>query len=410
MATTQPATTRSRRPYRLLWASNAASAVGTGMTVTAIPLVAAVQPDSELVLGVVAAAGILPGLLFAVPAGMAADRFDRRDVLVWADLLRGVVLMLTFIGVVTDSIGVLGLAVATFLIGAGETLFVSASQALVPSLVPSAELDQANGSLQAAEDVGREFIGPPLGSVTFSLVAWLPFAADAVSYVLSAGVLLGIPRQRRLTTNDHDADTVRASAEPSGNGMGEAWRFFRTSRTLEVLCAAMFVLALSGAAVLAQLVLIVRDELAVPEAWYGPTLAVLAIGSTAAGLLAGRLRSAISAKPALVGAVALNALAYMALGATAWWPLGVTALAVWGFAVTFGNITSVGIRQRTIPAPLLGRTMSIFRTSLGAGGLLGALGGAAVAGATSPGALAVLAGAVQIPVVALLAVGLPRQP
>jgi MFS family permease len=396
---------RSRRPYRLLWTSNAASAVGTGMTVTAIPLVAALQPNSELSLGVVAAAGILPGLLFAVPAGIATDRFDRRRILIGADLLRALALTMAFVGVVTDAIGVVTLTLTAFLVGVGETIFISASQAFVPSLVPVEDLDHANGRLQAAEDVGREFVGPPLGSMAFSVAASVPFAIDAVSYVLSAGILLGIPR---TGTSPEASEEPPQDSRPSGVGMADAWRFFRSSRTLEVLCAAMFVLALAGSAVLAQLVLIVREQLDVPDAWYGPTLAVLALGSTVAGLLAGRMREAIPAKMALMGAVAVNALAYLTIGATTWWPVAVTALAVWGFAVTFGNITSVGVRQRIIPPALLGRTMSIFRTALGAGGLVGALGGGAVAAATSPGTLAILAGAIQIPVVALLAIGLPQ--
>jgi MFS family permease len=406
---------RSRRPYRLLWTSNAASAVGTGMTVTAIPLVAAVQPDNELILGVVAAAGILPGLLLAVPAGIATDRFDRRGILIGADLLRALALTVAFVGVLTDRIGVITLTLTAFLVGLGETFFVSASQAIVPSLVPIDDLDDANGRLQAAEDVGREFVGPPLGSIAFSVAASVPFAIDAVSYVLSAGILLGIPRTGTgPEATDPEAGSPEASEKPpqdphpGGVGMADAWRFFRSSRTLEVLCAAMFVLALAGSAVLAQLVLIVRDQLDVPDAWYGPAIAVLALGSTVAGLLAGRMRRAIPAKPALIGAVAVNALAYLTIGATAFWPVAVSAFAVWGFAVTFGNITSVGVRQRIIPPALLGRTMSIFRTALGAGGLVGALGGGAVAAATSPGTLAILAGAIQIPVVALLAIGLPK--
>jgi MFS family permease len=406
MSTTDAALrSRSRRPYRLLWTSNAASAVGTGMTVTAIPLVAALQPNSELSLGVVAAAGILPGLLFAVPAGIATDRFDRRRILIGADLLRALALTMAFVGVVTDAIGVVTLTLTAFLVGVGETIFISASQAFVPSLVPVEDLDHANGRLQAAEDVGREFVGPPLGSMAFSVAASVPFAIDAVSYVLSAGILLGIPR---TGTSPEASEEPPQDSRPSGVGMADAWRFFRSSRTLEVLCAAMFVLALAGSAVLAQLVLIVREQLDVPDAWYGPTLAVLALGSTVAGLLAGRMREAIPAKMALMGAVAVNALAYLTIGATTWWPVAVTALAVWGFAVTFGNITSVGVRQRIIPPALLGRTMSIFRTALGAGGLMGALGGGAVAAATSPGTLAILAGAIQIPVVALLAIGLPQ--
>jgi MFS family permease len=409
------------RAYRLLWISNGASAVGTGMTITAIPLVAAVGADSEVVLGVVAAAGILPGLLFAVPAGMLTDRVDRRMLLVASDLLRAVVVALALVAVALDVVGSVVLALTTFLVGVGETVFVSASQALVPSVVDSADLDEANGRLQAAEDSGREFIGPPLGSWAFSLVHWLPFAADAITYVASAAVLWRLPRAASAPDTAADAtDDITATTtvpvigdaavdEPIPTGMADAWLFFRGSRTLIVLGLSMFVLAMSGAAVLALMVLVIREQLAIGGAWYGPALAVLALGATIAGLAAGRLRRLVAAKPAMISAVGLNAISYLVLGSTHFWPVGLAALALWGFAVTFGNITSVGIRQRTIPSALLGRTMGLFRTSLGAGGLIGALAGGALAASTSSGTVAVVAGLVQLPVVVLLAVGLPAR-
>jgi predicted MFS family arabinose efflux permease len=402
------------RAYRLLWASNAASAVGTGMTITAIPLVASVGVDSEVTLGVVAAAGILPGLLFAVPAGVLTDRVDRRGLLVASDLMRAIVVTLAFIAVALDMAGAAVLALTTFLVGVGETVFISASQAIVPSVVQVADLDEANGRLQAAEDVGREFVGPPIGSWSFTLVNWLPFAADAVTYVLSAAVLWRLPRRSAAEHGGHDDITatttvpaVAAIGAPTRTGMREAWSFFRRSRTLVVLGVSMFVLAMSGSSVLALIVLVVRDQLGIDGAWYGPALAVMALGSTGAGLLAGRLRRLLAVKSAMVIAVAANAISYLILGSTGLWPVGLCAMTLWGFAVTFGNITSVGIRQRTIPGPLMGRTMSLFRTSLGAGGLMGALAGGVLASSTSAATVAVVAGLVQLPVVALLLLGLP---
>lgn len=79
-------TSRFGTAYRRLFAANALSAVGTGMTVSAVPLLASITPPSELLLGVIAAAGLLPGVLLAVPAGVLADRYDRGRMLVVADV------------------------------------------------------------------------------------------------------------------------------------------------------------------------------------------------------------------------------------------------------------------------------------------------------------------------------------
>ena len=386
------------RAYQRLWTANALSAVGTGMTAAALPLLASITPSSELTLGAIAAAGLLPGVLLAVPAGLIADRYDRGLVLVVADLGRAVVVIAAAIALLVGSLPGFVLAAITFLIGSGETVFITASQSAVPSYVAAAHLDDANGRLQVADDVGREFVGPPLGSLIFRLATWIPFVADAVSYIVSAILLLRLPRT-----------VPAASCEPhSPPRMAPAWAYFRRSRTLVVLSAAMFTLSLCGSAVLAMLVLLVRNRFSLDAGWFGPALTVIAIGATIAGLLAGRVRARVPARWAMAGAVAVNAASYVVLGTTTLWPIAAVALFAWGFAVTLGNITSVGIRQRLIPRDLIGRVMGIFRAALGAGGVIGALGGGVLARASSVGTVATVAGLLQLPVVAALAIGLPK--
>ena len=387
----------SGRPFTHLLRANALSAVGTGMTTAAMPLLASIRPPSELLLGIIAAAGLAPGLLLAVPAGMLADRYDRSRVLVLADVARAVVMAVGAVALIVGDLPGAALAVITFLIGAGETVFVTASQSAVPSYVPPSELDHANSRLQVVDDVGREFVGPPLGSLVFRIGTALPFVVDMVSYVVSAVLLTRLP-----AAAPRPMEHERASVS-----MAPAWAFFRRSRPLVVLASAMFILSLSGSGVIAMLVLVVTERLHLDRGWFGAMLTVIAIGATLAGLLTGRLRTRLSARSAMAAAVLLNGVSYIALGTTHWWPVAVVALFAWGFAVTLGNITSVGIRQRMIRADLMGRVMGLFRTALGAGGVIGALGAGVLAGATSVGTVAVLAGALQLPVVIAVSLALP---
>lgn len=389
--------------YSRLFAANALSAVGTGMTVSALPLLASIRPPSELMLGIIAAAGLLPGVLLAVPAGLMADRYDRGRVLVMADIGRAVVMVLGALAVLVGNLPSAALALIAFLIGAGDTIFVTAAQSAVPSFVAPEHLDDANGHLQAADNVGSEFVGPPVGSVLFRVGTWLPLAADAMTYVVSAMLLSRLPRAAP-TPAPVDTNSP-AAARPT---MAPAWTHFRQSRPLMVLGGSMLMLSLCGSAVLAMLVLLVTQRLRLGEVWFGTALTMVACGATVAGLIAGRIRARVSARPAIAGAVAANAVCYIVLGTTRLWPIAAVALVVWGFAVTLGNITSVGIRQRIIPPALIGRIMGIFRAALGMGGVIGALGGGALGRVTSAGTVAVVAGIVQLPVVAALLIGLPR--
>lgn len=402
--------------YSRLFAANALSAVGTGMTVSALPLLASISPPSELMLGIIAAAGLLPGVLLAVPAGLMADRYDRGRVLVMADLGRAAVMVLGAVAVLLGNVPGAALAVIAFLIGAGDTVFVTAAQSAVPSFVAPQHLDEANGHLQAADNVGSEFVGPPVGSLLFRLGTWLPLAADAVSYLVSAVLLSRLPPTKPQSVepkahpeagNGVDPDTGVSQAAPRPT-MAPAWAHFRQSRPLVVLGASMLVLSLCGSAVLAMLVLLVTERLGLDEVWFGTALTMVAAGATVAGLVAGRIRARVPARWAIAGGVAANAASYVVLGTTHLWPVAAVALVVWGFAVTLGNITSVGIRQRIIPPALIGRVMGIFRAALGMGGVIGALGGGALGRATSAGTVAVVAGLVQLPIVVALLVGLPR--
>lgn len=384
--------------YQRLWRANALSAVGTGMTTAALPLLASADAPSELALGAIAAAGLLPGVLLALPAGLIADRYDRGRVLVAADLGRAVVVVAAAVALLVGTLPGLVLAAITFLIGTGETIFVTASQSAIPSFVAADRLDDANGRLQAVDDAGREFVGPPLGSLVFRVATWIPFVADAISYLASAVMLLRLPRTPR-------PPMAGTHGKPT---MAPAWAFYRHHRTLVVLSVAMFTLSLCGSAVLAMLVLLVRIRFDLDPGWFGPALTVIALGATVAGIFAGRIRARVPARWVLAGAVGVNGASYIALGTTTLWPLAAAALLAWGFAVTLGNITSVGVRQRLIPSPLLGRVMGIFRAALGAGGVIGAMGSAVLARATSVGTVAATAGLVQLPVAVMLIVALPR--
>jgi MFS family permease len=385
------------RSYQRLWSANALSAIGTGMTTAALPLLASIEPPSELVLGFIAAAGLLPGVVLALPAGLLADRYDRGRLLVTADLVRAGVVIAAAIALMVGSLPGLVLAVITFLIGAGETIFVTASQSAIPTFVGPDDLDNANGRLQVADDVGREFVGPPLGSLLFRLATWVPFVGDAISYLVSAALLAGLPRTR---AKEPTALQQRPTMRP-------AWQYFRSTRALVVLAGAMLTLSLCGSAVLAMLVLLVERQFHLDGGWFGPALTVIACGATLAGVVAGRLRSRFSARAAMSTSVAINAASYAVLGTSGLWPVAAVALFAWGFAVTFGNITSIGIRQRLIPSDLIGRVMGIFRWALSAGGVIGALGGGLLARTTSVGTVALAAGALQLPVVAALRFGLP---
>ena len=183
--------------FRRLWAASTVSSLGDGMYLAALPLLAATLTRDPLAVSVVTFAGWLPWLLFALPAGALVDRLDRRRVMWTVDAARALVVGALTVAVLAGWASIPLLAVAGFLVGAGQTLFENAAQAMVVAVAgrDPRRLERANGQLVASLTVGQQLIGPPAGSAAFAFAPWLPFLADAVSFGASAGLVAAINGQ-----------------------------------------------------------------------------------------------------------------------------------------------------------------------------------------------------------------------
>jgi MFS family permease len=340
------------------------------MWLAALPLLAAsLSRDPQLVSLLEFAAGV-PWLLFGLSAGVLADRWDRRDLMWRTDLIRlGLVAVLAVL-VATDVVTVPVLLVVVFLLATVGTLFSSAAPALLPSLVPSAELPRANARLAAGNTSGKNFVGPSAGAWLFSVFPWAPFAVDALSFVVSAWGVRGLPR----STTDRDKPPRRAVRHEVREGLAWIWRI----RTLRVLAVSGSLLALATSAFLAIFVLFSLEVLRLPEVGYGVLISVYAVGNLLGSFVSAGVVRRLGLRWATQIAAVVGALAFLGIGVTALWPMVAGALVVFGIATSIWNIASVTIRQSLTPANLLGRISSTFAmlgvgsASLGAplGGLL----------------------------------------
>lgn len=194
------------RDFTVLWLSSTISELGTRVSLIAFPLLGFALTGST---GWAAAAEALylGGLVAALlPGGVAADRLDRR-LLMRTVSLAGVALYASL--AVAGLVGILTighvLAVAT-LTGVGAGVFQPAETSAVRAVVATEDLPTALAQQQARQHVAS-LVGGPVGGALFAVVRWLPFAADAVSYLL-CWLLLG----RTELSPDRAAD--RLDREP----------------------------------------------------------------------------------------------------------------------------------------------------------------------------------------------------
>ncbi|MCM1951397.1 MFS transporter [Streptomyces sp. G2] len=358
-------TIRLGRSYALLWTASALSYIGDGILITASPLLVLSLTSEPMVVAAAEVALTLPYLLFGIIGGVVVDRLDRRRLMVTLDFARAVLLLLVLISLSFDVVQIPVLLCTLFLLTTADTVFRTAAQTALPSIVPKEGLVKANARLMSAEIVGAQFAGPALGGLLFAGAVALPFLANGVSFALSGLLLLLALPARRATRAASEAAEPGTAPGPFRAGVlkeaAEGVRWLWTQSTLRFLAASSATINFFTGATNAILVLYVHQVLHLSNAAFGLVVACGAAGGVIAGMVAGRVATKFGTRNSLVFAVALQAVGQGILFVSSNTVLTVLALACAGFAMVQFSSVSVALRQSTIPDHLLGRATSVYR-------------------------------------------------
>jgi predicted MFS family arabinose efflux permease len=237
-------------------------------------------------------------------------------------------------------------------LGTCEVLFDNASQAILPSLVRSDELERGNGQLVSAQIITNAFLGLPLGAILFTWAIGLPFALNAFSFALASILVWSIPgRYRPLRAVN---SSISADAR---EGLQWIWR----DPVIRGLAAALGISNFGFNMGQAVFVLFALEQLGVSERGYGILLAVMALGAAVGGLAGDRVVTRVGRRQALLGALAVWALTQLSIGLFPSTVVVTVAVIIESIAATIWNVVSVSLRQQVIPDELLGRVNSIYR-------------------------------------------------
>jgi MFS family permease len=369
--------------YHKLWTAAAISNLGDGVFLTALPLLAAALTRDPLQVSAVFAAGWLPWLLLGLVSGALADRWDRRRVMWTVDAARFAVVGFLGVAVWAGWATIPLLVGVAFLLGAGQTLFDSAAQSLVPALVGrgAQRLERANGQLFGVQQVTQQLAGPPLGGSLFALARSVPFVADAVSFGASSVLIAAIGgRFRRERAAGAPRTGLRAE-------IAEGVRWLLDHRLLRAGVVFGAVANLADSAMDAVLVLFAQEQLGLGSVGYGLLLAGFAVGGVAGSLVAARASRALGSGTVIVGGILVGAVMALGIGLTSSPWLAGGLLAVQGAAFTVHNVVGVSLRQALVPDALIGRvgatSMLVNFGTIPIGGILGGVAGRAL-GLRSP--------------------------
>ena len=340
------------RDFRLLWAGMTISLVGDGIFLVAMAWQAYELWNAPAALSLIGIGMTIPTIAFLVPAGILSDRFDRRSLMLYADTARALVIGALAVLALTGHLTFWELVVVVALYGVGTAFFTPAFEAIVPDIVPAADLPAANALDQFVRPIAFRLAGPALGG---ALVAGLgsggAFAVDAASFLASAGAIL-LMRPPAHPRSEHVQSSVGA--------LKEGFVFVRRRVWLwgTLLSAAIAYLAFMGPAEV-LLPYLVKNELNASASDLGFVFAAGGVGAILAALIMSQRGHPSRDVTFMYATWTLATLAIAGYGlATASWQLMVACL-LFNALETAGLIVWATIKQRHVPGSMLGRVSSL---------------------------------------------------
>ncbi len=264
---------------RLAW-SNLAAQSAEQIALAAAPIVAVLLLGvGEGQTGLLQTALTLPFILFAIPAGLLADRISRRWLMAGSEALRAAALAATLLLIWLNLLTLPLLALLGFVAVCGTVAYSVAAPALVPSLVSSSQLPAANARIELARTVAFAS-GPALGGVLVGWVGAAPaFGFAAALSVIAVVLLSGIYEPaRRPAPRRHPLQEIKEGAA-----------FVLHHPLLRPVFITQFIFNTASFLLLAVFVPYAVRHLGLSATGVGTTLAMYGVGMVVGALLATRV-------------------------------------------------------------------------------------------------------------------------
>jgi len=343
-------------PLTRLLVGEFVSSIGDWLYLVALLVIIWTLSNDPLVLGIVGAARVLPYVVLSIPAGIVADRFDRRLILLTTDIIRGL-LMLVIAGLVLANAPVILVVILAIVATCFATFFSPAIGAYLPTLVKDeSELGPANSAWSSLDNLAF-FVGPAIGALLLGLGSLpLAFILNAATFGVVAVVLLGLPAGRPIPPAAEE-EIAKARSAPAAVVDRRSYR--RPLVGLTVLNVATgFVFG--GLGVIT--VVLALDVFHAGDAGTGLLNSAIGVGGVVGALVAGALVLRRRLAPPLVLGALLLAGGLVVLGGVDAFAFALVAMAVASGGSLLLEIVSTTLLQRVVPDAVRGRTIGVMET------------------------------------------------
>lgn len=372
----------SNRSFLTVWSASIVSGLGDKIAVIALYLLVYRLAGRAVDLGLLAAVQILPAIVIGPVAGLILDRYNRKAVMVWSDIASALlVAALPFATSLRDVYLLAGL------LAVGRQFTGPARLAIVPDIVPDAQLDKANALAMATKNVVM-LLGPAVGGAVVAL--WgtgTAFWLDAGTFLASAAILVTRsfvyleakrPVAARWTDQVRPGETVVLRAwRGLRQGVAALWGQPRLRFAFLFLGATVFVTAMQTPLV----VLFVKDVLARGDIDLGLILSASGLGGIVGALAGGMLLAGKRPLRTVTWLLAIDGVLLLLFAVNREFWLALTLFGLFGAIGTIAQISLATFLQRETDENQRGRIFGWLGAFIGPLSLLSVMMGPLVADA-----------------------------
>ena len=358
------------RNFLLLWQGQFVSQLGNQAHAIALMFWLKHTTESAGVMGLIMMLSMLPGVILGPFGGTFADRYSRKRIIIYCDLLSGVAVLSLAMAMflIPQSTGVLVVwaAVMAVFMGILSAVFRPAISASIPDLVPKVHLTAANSFNQGSYQVAG-LVGQGTGGVLFRILgAPVLFLIDGITFIFSAFCASFIQIPQKMPEK---AEGFRELVHVFGRDMAEGVRYIWQRKGMRNLFLMATVLNFFMSPFAVLLPFYIEDHLHATSDWFGYFLAAIGGGAMIGFMLAGAVKVPGKHRALLIlGLLFMDSLAIASLGLARNIVVAVAIGLFLGMLNAGVNINIVTILQITTPSEIRGRVFGFLGTI--AGGLM----------------------------------------
>jgi predicted MFS family arabinose efflux permease len=387
------------RDFRLLWGGGLISAFGSWLLMLAIPTHIFLVTRSLRATGLTVAAEYLPLLVLGPVAGVFADRWDRRRLMIATNLFCAAAVAVMLLGTSPGRYWVLYAALIAE--NGGIVLYTPAWQARTPAIVGTGPLLSSANSLNSASSGTVRLIGGPLGGILLTVcgVKWL-ICADTLSYLVSAAAMSMTSRQDSQDSWGGECAERKAMITDVVRDLAEGMRVLRRQPVARALLPVTVLFLAANASLSAVLIPFGVQRLGGSE-HTGLLLSSLGVGFLLGAPVIRLLLDRVQPRRLLTASLAATAAGYFLLFTSSSLTAALPAAVAVGMFGSMSLVIPQTAVQRVIPNAVLGRVSAVFLTAEAAATLTGAVAGPFLAQAAQLEGVAIAASLVTLGAAAL---------